>query len=565
MAEDQESSDRTGGSKAENDRSERNLPVAHVRATPWRGWIWSVPLAAMILVGFLAVRTWLFWGPTVTVTFPEVHGLNPRGTSVIYRGVQIGTLETLELTDHGHDVKATLSMDSSVAGLLRKGTKFWINQPDIFSGDLAGLISGPDIEMMPGRGNPTRKFQGLLHPPDIEPDLPGTTFTVDTRRLGNLHRGSQVLYHGLTVGELLGWSYDADRGKIQLKVFIHTPFDRLVTGRVRFWRQGAFNIAFHGSGLNVDIPPLAGILKGAIAFDTARRAPPAPIPAFYHLYSDKAGALDAFFGPSVMFATRFTGSAAELHGGAPVKLDGMPVGQVCTVSLQYDPQQQRMTVPVTFALYPKQFGIHTGANQSRSSTAVLDKMMAQLVDRGLRAQLTSSSLLLGGKEISLVMAGKAGGQILRTAANIPEIPAVSGGGFTELIASINRISSKINNIPLEDIGQNLKKLSARLNALAASPEIRESLAHMDKTLGNAQAITGSLRGRILPTVISIRKTADAAAVMAKTITRITGGGPDTQEDLQHLVAELTRTARAVRSLANYLNRHPEALIQGRSR
>lgn len=554
-----------GGPESENDGADRHLPVARVRATPWRGWVWSVPLAAMILLGFLAIRTWLFWGPTVTVTFPAVHGLNPNGTSVFYKGVRIGSLQTVELANHGHSVKATLAMVSDVSDLLRKGTEFWIRQPNIFSGDLAAVISGPEIEMIPGHGPTTDKFQGLLHRPDIQPNLPGTTFIVDAHRLGNLHHGSKVLYHGLVVGELLGWSYNPKRNDIQLKVFVRTPFDRRVSGRVRFWRKGIFNLRFQAGGLHINLPPLASILQGAIAFDTARGAPPASRPAAFRLYSSRTMALRNFSGPSAIFAAHFTGSAAGLHVGAPVNLDGMPVGQVRSTRLQYNPERHSMRVSVTFALYPNRFGIHAPARQPQSTIAAFDKMLAQLVGRGLRAQLNSSNPLLGGQHIALVVAGKPGSAVLNTSEKIPEIPTVSGSSLSGLIASLKQITEHANKIPLEEIGQNLKNLSARLNALAASPEIRKSLDHLDKTLANAQVITGNARGQVEPTITSLRHAADAAATMATTITRITGGAPQTQADVQNLVAELTRTARAIRTLANYLDRHPEALIQGRSK
>ena len=108
-------------------------------------------------------------------------------------------------------------------------------------------------------------------------------------------------------------------------------------------------------------------------------------------------------------------------------------------------------------------------------------------------------------------------------------------------------------------------MSQQLNRLAASPEITQSMAHLDKTLDNAQAITGNARGRVGPAITSLRDAAVAAAEAARTITNVTGGSLDSQQNIRRLVGELTRTARAIRTLANYLSRHPESLLQGRSR
>ena len=197
------------------------LPLAHVRSTPWRGWIWSVPLAAIILVGFLILRTWVMAGPVVHVTFADASGLNPRGTGVFCRGVQVGQLERVALTHHGRQVVATLSMDGSAVPFLRQGTRFFIQQPDLLAGNLAGLISGPIIVMLPGKGPPSRRFSGLLHAPSLTPSGPGKIVELTVRRLGSLQRGAPVLYHGLTTGNVLGWRYDPRHHAIDISATIN--------------------------------------------------------------------------------------------------------------------------------------------------------------------------------------------------------------------------------------------------------------------------------------------------------------------------------------------------------
>ncbi len=544
---------------------DQKLPGARLTKTPWRGWVWSVPLAALILVGFLAVRTWVLSGPTVTLTFPVVHGLNPAGTSVFYKGVQVGTVESVKLTDRDRWVAVTLSMDSSVSGLLRTGTQFWINQPNLLGGNLGRLVSGPVIEMLPGKGARARRFKGLLHRPDLVPDQPGKIFVIRATRLGNLHRGSRVLYHGLTAGELTGWSYHAADNKITLKAFIRAPFDRRVNGGVRFWRQGSLGVSTRGGGVKFNIPPLGSILQGALAFASGPDKAPAPTPRVFQLYSSRSKALHALTGPAAVFSAELRGSVTSLREGAPVVLKGMRVGRVRTVGLKFDAKQRRMVVPVTFDVYANKLGIASTGRSTRQASAELVRRMAELVGNGLRARLDSSSLFLGGEEIALVMVGSPGQKRLDVSMRPPAIPAVGGGGLSGIIASVRTITHHVNSIPLAAIGRNLRRLSARLNALAASPQLRKSIARLDKTLANTESITGHARGKITPAIASLRKAAQAAAIMAKTVTRVVGGGPATQQDVQHLVSELTETARAVRRLANFINRHPGALLHGRSK
>jgi paraquat-inducible protein B len=43
-----------------------------------------------------------------------------------------------------------------------------------------------------------------------------------------------------------------------------------------------------------------------------------------------------------------------------------------------------------------------------------------------------------------------------------------------------------------------------------------------------------------------------------------GGNSQFQRDLERLMAQLNDTARSIRLLADFLDRHPEALIRGRT-
>jgi paraquat-inducible protein B len=64
-------------------------------------------------------------------------------------------------------------------------------------------------------------------------------------------------------------------------------------------------------------------------------------------------------------------------------------------------------------------------------------------------------------------------------------------------------------------------------------------------------------------VKSLRDTADAAQSTLNTVQGLMGNTAPTGTDLPRLMRELTEAARSVRGLADYLDRHPEALIRGR--
>lgn len=547
----------SGAQGGANDNSqvprETGGPTARLRRTPWRGWIWSVPLAAMILVGYLVVRTWVFEGPVVTVTFPTAEGVGPDGTPVKYKGVQVGRVTAVKLSDNAQQVTLTMSMNGDADKLLRTRTRFWIVKPNILSGNVSNLISGSYVEMRPGKGKKNYHFKGLLHAPMDEPSSPGTKVALYAPRTWNIQKGASVLYHGLKAGKVLGVSYEPSHESVRLNVFIRKPFDKLMGPRVRFWQTGGFGLSTAGGGAQIHMPSLQTLLQGGISFaDIGNNASGDRVAGGYQLYASEDAAREALAGPSTLFAVTFRSEAANLAVGSPVDLDGVRVGEVRSVSLKYDAKTQRMIMSVTIALYARPFGLPA---QSGSADDNLKHVVEQLVNSGLRAQVGQSIPLVGGGKVSLVMAGKPGTARVDTAVSPARLPAIRGSGIAGLIASLNKV-------PVGQIGQHIDELSKTLQQLAASPKIRQSIDHLDAALANVQRVT-SRHGEIQPTLESLRHAANATTLLAKTINQVTGGSIDQQVDLEDLIGELTRTARSIRVLADYLQRHPEALIEGR--
>jgi paraquat-inducible protein B len=69
--------------------------------------------------------------------------------------------------------------------------------------------------------------------------------------------------------------------------------------------------------------------------------------------------------------------------------------------------------------------------------------------------------------------------------------------------------------------------------------------------------------QIGPLVAQLRETANSADQAVAAANHTLGGDAASQNDLPAALRELTDTARSIRALADYLDRHPEALVRGR--
>src|SRR6202011_1669978 len=112
-------------------------------------------------------------------------------------------------------------------------------------------------------------------------------------------------------------------------------------------------------GVQLQVESLRAILLGGIAFDApsgSKGPPPKAGEESFPLYDDEAAANAAGFRRRLHFLAYFPGTVGGLAAGAPVKLFGISIGQVTSVSLEYDPKSDAIRVPVRFEVQPERIG-----------------------------------------------------------------------------------------------------------------------------------------------------------------------------------------------------------------
>lgn len=211
---------------SEHDRPQPARTAAEVRRGRWPGWIWAVPIAALIVVAWLGIRAISNGGEDITIVFSDAHGIKPQNTDVEYRGMKIGSVSGIALTDKGDAVKVTASIEGSATKFLTTGTQFWLQgaQPSLSNlSSLGAVLSGPTIVMAPGPGKPATNFRGLVHRPIPGAQSHGQNYIVYFNgAVGSLKKGDGVDLRGFTVGEIadVGFRYDAKAGAISTPVTI---------------------------------------------------------------------------------------------------------------------------------------------------------------------------------------------------------------------------------------------------------------------------------------------------------------------------------------------------------
>src|SRR5262245_26631386 len=98
------------------------VPRSRWRPSP----IWLVPLIAVLIGGWLAVRAVLERGPTITILFKTAEGLEPGKTRIKYKAVDVGVVKRVTLAEDRAGVVVSAELAKQAEELLVADTRFWV-------------------------------------------------------------------------------------------------------------------------------------------------------------------------------------------------------------------------------------------------------------------------------------------------------------------------------------------------------------------------------------------------------------------------------------------------------
>ncbi|MEO5882200.1 MAG: MlaD family protein [Caldimonas sp.] len=519
-----------------------------VEARRWNvSLVWLLPAVAVAIGVSLLVRGVFLIGPHIEIEFASAEGVEAGKTEVRYKEVVIGKVQSVVLRNDRNGVVVGVRLERSAASFAVEDTAFWVVRPRIGVGGVTGLgtlLSGAYIGTDAGVSAKARaEFKGLEAPPFVLRGEPGKIFVLRSFDLGSLDVGSPVFYRRTRVGRVVGYTLDAVRDELSVRVFIESPYQQLVGQDTRFWNASGIDLTVNASGLTLNTQTLASVLAGGLAFENPP-GPRRPVPenAVFTLFHDRTVAMAPADGLPVRVRMVFDSSVRGLAEGAAIDLLGIEIGKVTSIALQYDPARKRFPVEVFAEVFPQRLGpVRAALLRTAQAAAGGDDVVVlqQLVGQGVRAQLRAGNLLTGQLYVALDFIGKEPARTV-LADGILTLPTARGT-LSEIQPQIAEIVEKVSKIPFEEIGKDLRSTLAGANAAIGrlTPEAQKAMTEVQKTLARAQASLDNLDRNV------------------------TDPGAPVQQNLQDTLLELQRTARALRVLADYLQRHPESILRGK--
>jgi paraquat-inducible protein B len=438
--------------------------------------IWLVAIVAAVLGIWLVAYNYLTQGPTISIIFSNAEGIQPGKTKIKALSVELGVVESVELTKSLDQVKVIAKLQRFAEPLLREDTQFWVVRPRVGPGGISGLgtiLSGGYIRLEAGVGGEgRRKFDGLDQPPVTPAGTPGLKLVLESDRAGSVTAGDPVLYRGYQVGAVESADFDAARQTVRYSLFIDEPYDALVTNNTRFWNASGITLKAAATGLEVQLGSLQTLLIGGVAFDLPEgviAGAPAQNGESFKLFPSQDAANRKSYDNYLEYVVAFRQSVGGIQPGAPVQYRGVNIGTVQRLMITELASQVfrddetagpalegGSPIPILIRVEPARLGLP----DTRQTLELMRANVEDGVKKGLRATLKTGNLLTGSSLVSMDYYPEEGSASMGEFAGYQALPTLSGG-IAGLEQKLNQLLTKLNNLPLEPVARRSTKSTPR--------------------------------------------------------------------------------------------------------
>jgi paraquat-inducible protein B len=299
-----------------------------------------------------------------------------------------------------------------------------------------------------------------------------------------------------------------------------------------------------------------------------------------------------FKADEIRYVIFFESSLNGLEKGAPVKMQGVKIGKVTEIALQFDSSTNKVFKPVVVEIDRNSFSATAGSSLSKAMTQA-DHLAQrnQLVSAGFRARLEIQSLLTGLLYVDLDMhTDKPPLYTKLQYKGLLELPGILAT-TDEIRNTLEEVAIKIRALPLEEIIQDFAESLRDVRNLLASDDLKTSQTAMAKMLVETEKMVNTLNSNLAPllkntndTIISTHslvqnlhndlkpilistdqalKTATTTLILTQeSMTRV-GDAVGPESTLTETLESLNDAAQSIKNLTDYLERHPESIILGK--
>jgi paraquat-inducible protein B len=289
------------------------------------------------------------------------------------------------------------------------------------------------------------------------------------------------------------------------------------------------------------------------------------------------------FSPSMDCVVYFNESLNGLDQGAPVKYRGVTIGSVKRVMVHFSQATNDYAMPVIITLEEKLINERLGEPQTFSAVSLRER-----IRRGLRASLQTESLVTGVLYVDMRPNPAAEPPVFHELGTMyPEIPTEPTqiqelfnnlasidikGIETNLNGLLAKLDTTLGGLRMADINRGITNVLVSVDRLVSSPLITNDLASIGQTMDEYRLLGQKVNQRLDPALDSLTNSLSEAN---QALVQLRGSmenlktllAPDAplRNGLDLALSQLAAAGQSISTLAEFLNRHPNALIVGREK
>jgi paraquat-inducible protein B len=252
----------------------KNMIKQNINSVKLNWAVWLFPAFAVIIAIFLFQQYFFNHGLTIKIAFDEASVIQPEKTRLRYRGVDIGTVSNVSISDDRKAVIVSVLLTKGTNEFAVKGSQFWIVTPKVSLQGLTGLdtiFAGPYIEVLPGPvdGEPQTEFKGRLEA-NTAADIAESTssYLLETANAESVSTGDAVTFRGINVGSIGKLNLSKTSQAVEIQINIQNKYTRLIRTNTVFWRKVGIQAKLGLFGSKNKVNSLDSIMHGGVEFFT---------------------------------------------------------------------------------------------------------------------------------------------------------------------------------------------------------------------------------------------------------------------------------------------------------
>lgn len=275
-------------------------------------------------------------GMEINLTMTDANGIN-QGTRIVYRGINIGSILSKQLTSNG--VTAVATFEPQYASLLTNDGVFWFEGADISLSGIKNperLLTGGVINFLPGINTNTAvpsSFALQAKAPDLLQSKQRFLTLTSTENMG-ISAGAQIRYKQIPIGSVLAVKLTKDLSAVEYQLALQPEFASLLRSDSYFVPESALTVNASLDGVSVKAKDFTTLTQGVISLIQGYSDTPLAASGALSLFSSVEAATAFYESQQQVHLTLISQDGADVSQGSPIYYKKMQIGTVDSVNWQ---------------------------------------------------------------------------------------------------------------------------------------------------------------------------------------------------------------------------------------